>query len=95
MVRLCFALFLLSEREDRIDMPCRLVDDLEGEIVDEELYECTLGHDIFSADLDGEDALLLNIRVDCIFGVAHYIGCFIRSTYIFISRKIKASTGVP
>ena len=79
MVRLCFALFLLSEREDRIDMPCRLVDDLEGEIVDEELYECTLGHDIFSADLDGEDALLLNIRKYRAFGVPHNVSRFIRS----------------
>ena len=79
MVRLWFALFLLSEREDRIDMPCRLVDDLEGEIVDEELYECALWYDILSTDLDGEDAFLLNIRVDCVFGVTYDIGCFIRS----------------
>ena len=73
MVRLCFALFLLSEREDRIDMPRRLVDDLEGEVIDEELYECALGKDILSADLDGEDALLLNIRVHCVFGVAYQL----------------------
>jgi len=79
MVRLCFALFFLSERKDRIDMPCRFVDNLEGEVIDEELYECTLGQDIFSADLDSEDAFLLNIRVDCVFGVTHDIGCFIRS----------------
>ena len=39
LVRLCFALFLLSEREDRIDMPRRLVDDLEGEVIDEEILE--------------------------------------------------------
>ena len=75
VVRLIF----LSEREDRIDMPRRLVDDLEGEVIDEELYECALGKDILSADLDGEDAFLLNIRVDCVFGVTHDIGCFIRS----------------
>ena len=29
-----------------------------------------------SADPDGEDALLLNIRVDCVFGVPHDLGCF-------------------
>ena len=79
MVRPCFALFLLCKRKNRIDMPRRLVDNLEGEVVDEELYECALGKDILSADLDGEDALLLNIRVDCVFGVTHDIGCFIRS----------------
>jgi hypothetical protein len=37
------------------------MDDLEGEVIDEELYECGLGEDIFSADLDCEDALLPNI----------------------------------
>ena len=52
-------------------MPRRLVDDLEGKIVNEEFYECALGEDILSADLDGEDAFLLNIRVDCVFGVTH------------------------
>ena len=31
----------------------------EGEVIDEELYECTLGQDIFSADLDSE-AYLFN-----------------------------------
>ena len=60
-------------------MPCRRVYNLEGEVIDEELYECALWHDILSADLDSEDALLLNIRVDCVFGVTHDIGCFIRS----------------
>ena len=62
MVRLCFALLLLHKHQDRIHMPCRLVDDLEGEVIDEELYECALGHDILSADPDGEDALLPNIQ---------------------------------
>lgn len=50
-------------------MPCRLVDDLEGEVIDEELYECTLGQDIFSADLDSEDAFLLNIRKHRTLGI--------------------------
>ena len=54
------------------------MDNLEGEVIDEELYECALGKDILSADLDGEDAFLLNIRVDCVFGVTHDICCFIR-----------------
>ncbi len=44
-------------------MPCRLVDDLEGEVIDEEVDECALGNDILTTDLNGEDALLLNIRV--------------------------------
>ena len=57
MVRLCFALFLLSEREDRIDMPRRLMENLEGEVIDEELYECALGKDILSAD----DTLFLKV----------------------------------
>ena len=43
-------------------MPRRLMDNLECEVIDEEVHECTLGHDILSADLDGEDALLPNIR---------------------------------
>ena len=55
-------------------MPRRLMDDLEGEICDEEFHECALGHDILAADLDGEDAFLLNIRVNRVFCVAHDIG---------------------
>ena len=58
MVRLCFALFLLYKHEYRIHMPRGLMDDLEGEITDEKFHKCALGHDILSADLDGEDALL-------------------------------------
>ena len=61
MVRLCFALLLLHKEQDCIHMPCGFMDDLEGEVVDEELYECALGEDIFSADLYCEDALLTNI----------------------------------
>jgi len=37
------------------------MDDLEGEVVDEEVYEGGLGEDIFFADLNCEDALLPNI----------------------------------
>lgn len=61
MVRLCFALSLLHKHQYRIQMPRGLMDDLEGEVVDEELYEGGLGEDIFSADLYCEDALLPNI----------------------------------
>ena len=39
MVRLCFALLLLHKLEDRIHMPRRLVDDLEGEVIGEEILE--------------------------------------------------------
>ena len=56
-----FSLLLLRKLEDSIHMPRGFMDDLEGEITDEELYECAFGEDIFSADLDGEDALLTNI----------------------------------
>ena len=42
-------------------MPRGFMDDLEGEVADEELHERTLWHDILSADLNGEDALLTNI----------------------------------
>ena len=73
MVRLCFTLLILRKLEDGIHVPCRLMDNLEGEIVNEKFHECAFGYDILSADLDGEDALLLNIRVDCVFGVAHNV----------------------
>ena len=46
MVRLCFALFLLCKRKDRIDMPRRLMDDLEGEVIGEEIHEGGLWEDI-------------------------------------------------
>ena len=42
-------------------MPRGFMDDLEGEVVDEKVHEGGLGEDIFSADLDGKDALLTNI----------------------------------
>lgn len=43
-------------------MPRRLMDDLEGEVIGEEVHEGGLGENIFSADLYCEDALLPNIR---------------------------------
>ena len=72
-----FSLLLLHKEQDGIHMPRRLMDDLEGEIADEKFHECALGHDILSADLNGEDALLLNIDQYCAFGVAHNVGCLI------------------
>ena len=61
MVRLCFALFFLCKRKDRIHMPRGFMDDLEGKVAGEEVHEGGLGEDIFSADLDCEDSLLPNI----------------------------------
>ena len=69
MVRLCFALLLLHKEQDGIHMPRGLMDDLEGKVIGEKVYEGGFWEDIFYADLDGEDAFLLNIRVDCVFGV--------------------------
>ena len=57
MVGLCFALLLLRKEQDGIDMPRRLMDNLEGKITDKKLHKCALGHDILSADLYCEDAL--------------------------------------
>ena len=42
-------------------MPRGFMDDLEGEVSDKKLHKCGLGEDIFSADPDCEDALLLNM----------------------------------
>ena len=36
-------------------MPRGFMDDLEGEVIDEEVHKNALGEDIFSADSDGED----------------------------------------
>ena len=55
-------------------MPRGLMDDLEGEVADEKFHECALGNDILSADLDCEDALLLNIRQHRVFSVTHNVG---------------------
>ena len=51
----------LDKYEYRIHMPRGFMDDLEGEVVGEEVHEGGLGEDIFSADLNREDALLTNI----------------------------------
>ena len=61
MVRLCFALLLLHKEQDRIHMPRLLMDNLEGEVADEEFHKRALGYDILAVYPDGEDALLLNI----------------------------------
>ena len=77
MVRLCFALLLLHKEQDRIQMPRRFMDDLKGEVIDEEVYKRAFWHDILSADLNCEYPLLLNIRKHRAFGVAHNVGCLI------------------
>ena len=46
MVRLCFALLFLHKEQDGIDIPRRLMDDLEGEVVCEKLHEGGLGEGI-------------------------------------------------
>lgn len=61
MVRLCFSLLLLRKEQYRIHMPRGLMDDLEGEVVGEEIHEGGFGDDIFAADADGIDVLLLNV----------------------------------
>ena len=53
------------------------MDDLEGEIIYEEVYEGGLREDIFSADLYCEDALLTNIREHRVRRVADDLGGFI------------------
>ena len=58
-------------------MPRRLVDDLECEVANEEIHECALGHDILSADLNREDALLTNIREHRVRSVADDLGGFV------------------
>ena len=42
-------------------MPRGFMDDLEGEVIGEEVHEGVFWEDIFSADLNCEDALLTNI----------------------------------
>ena len=61
MVRLCFALLLLYKHQNRIHMPRGFMDDLEGEVIGEEVHEGVFWEDIFSAELNCEDALLTNI----------------------------------
>ena len=62
------------------------MDNLEGEVADEKFHECALGNDILTADLNGEDSLLLNIGQYCAFGVAHNI-----SRLVYCERVGKVS----
>ena len=55
-------------------MPRGFMDDLEGEVIGEKVHEGGLGEDIFSADLDGEDALLTNIGEHCVRCIADDLG---------------------
>ena len=61
MVRLCFALLIIHEQQNRIHMPRGFMDDLEDKVVGEKVHEGGLWENIFSADLYCEDALLTNI----------------------------------
>ena len=58
-------------------MPRGFMDNLEGEVIDEKVHEGGLGEDIFSADLDCEDALLPNIREHCVGRVADNLCRFV------------------
>ena len=51
----------LDKYEYRIHMPRGFMDDLERGVAYDKFHKCGLGEDIFSADLDCEDALLPNI----------------------------------
>lgn len=42
-------------------MPCGFMDDLEGDVADEEFDDGGFGDDIFAADADGIDVFLLNV----------------------------------
>ena len=57
MVRLGF----IRKPENRIHMPRGLIDDPEGGIADEKVNDGGFGYDIFSADADGINVLLLNV----------------------------------
>lgn len=58
-------------------MPREFMDDLEGEVANEKFHKCALGQDIFSADLNREDALLTNIREHRVRRVADDLGGFV------------------
>ena len=58
-------------------MPQGFVGNFEGEICDEELYECAFGNDILSADLNSEEVLLLDIRDYRISGVSYDLASLI------------------
>lgn len=51
----------MAEKQDRIQMPRGFVDDPEGDVADEEVDDGGFGDDIFAADADGVDVLLLNV----------------------------------
>lgn len=61
MAGLCLFLSLIREHQDRIHMPCGFVDDPKGDVADEEVDDGGFGDDIFAADADGVDVLLLNV----------------------------------
>ena len=55
------------------------MDDLEGEVIGEKVHKGGLGEDIFSADLNGEDSLLTNIREYSVRRVADNLGGLVGS----------------
>ena len=58
-------------------MPRGFMDDLEGEVIGEEIHEGGFGEDIFSADLNCEDALLTNIGEHRVRRIADDLGGFV------------------
>ena len=54
------------------------MDNLEGEVADKKLHKCALGHDILSADLNREDALLTNIWEHSVRSISDDLGGFVR-----------------
>ena len=67
------------------------MDNLEGEVIGEEVHEGALGDDIFSADEDGADMLVLDVRYDgikiCVWKFFHKLlsdrVLFFRSFFLF------------
>ena len=66
-VRLCFVLLLLRKEQDGIHMPRGFMDDLKGEVIDEEVHKCAFGYDILFADWGSEYRFLTNIREHRVF----------------------------
>ena len=61
----------LRKLKDSLHIPRRLMNALKVEISDEKPRERPLCNNILSADPDGEDALLLNIRYHRVSGLSH------------------------
>ena len=57
-------------------MPRGFMDNLEGEVADEEFHERTLGNDILAADLTRDDAVIQHPRCLALADVKHLIELF-------------------